>query len=86
MVAGTAKVSFSGSGFFENKAQAEALITSKLEGTGINDYQVIVPGLGTFTGQFITDSIGTAAEINGGAVTLEFALASTGTIAFAVET
>lgn len=85
MVAGTAKVSFSGSGFFENKAQADALITSKLEGTGINDYQVIVPGLGTFEGKFITDSIGAAAEINGGAVTLEFALASTGTITFTVE-
>lgn len=85
MIAGTAKVEFSGSGFFESKAQATALITSKLEGTSINDYQVVVPGLGEFEGQFITGSIGTAAEINGGAVTLEFSLSSTGAIAFTPE-
>ena len=85
MIAGTAKVGFSGSGYFENKAQATALITSKLEGTSINDYQVIVPGLGIFEGKFITDSIGTAAEINGGSVTLEFGLSSTGTVAFTAE-
>lgn len=78
MVSGTAKVSFSGSGFFENKDQAVALMQSKLTGTAINDYQVVVPGLGTFEGKFITESVGTAAEINGGAVTLEFSLASTG--------
>ena len=85
MVAGTSKVSFSGSGFFENKAQVSALVTSKLQGTGINDYQVIVPGLGTFEGKFICENIGTAGEINGGAVTLEFGLSSTGTVTFTEE-
>jgi predicted secreted protein len=85
MVAGTAKVGFSGSGFFESKAQAAALITSKLEGTSINDYQVIVPGLGTFEGKFITDSIGVAADVGGGGVTMEFGLASTLTVTFTAE-
>lgn len=86
MIAGTAKVTFSGSGFFESKAQTTALITSKLQGTGVNDYQVIVPGLGMFEGQFITGSLGVAGEINGGAVTMEFGLDSTGTITFTPET
>lgn len=85
MIAGTAKVSFSGSGFFENKAQTSALITSKLEGTAINDYQIIVPGLGEFEGKFITGSLGVAAEINGGAVTMDMALDSTGPITFTAE-
>jgi len=85
MVAGTAKVTFSGSGFFESKAQTSALITSKLNGTSINDYQVIVPGLGTFVGKFITGSLGVAGEINGGAVTMEIGLDSTGTITFTAE-
>ncbi|MGC1497288.1 MAG: phage tail tube protein [Sulfitobacter sp.] len=85
MIAGTSKVSFSGSGFFESKAQTAALIASKLEGTGINDYQIIVPGLGEFEGKFITSSLGVSGEINGGAVTMEMGLDSTGTITFTPE-
>ncbi len=85
MIAGTSKVSFSGSGFFENKAQSVRMINSKLSGTGIDDYQVIVPGLGEFEGQFIIENMGVAGEINGGAVTMEFGLASTGTVTFTAE-
>jgi len=86
MMSGVGKVTFSGAGFFENKAQATALITSKLTGTAINDYQVIIPGLGTFESKFITENIGTEATVNGGAVTLEFGLTSTGPVAFTAET
>lgn len=85
MVSGTSKMSFSGSGFFENKAQHAALVNSKLSGTATNDYEVIVPGLGTFTGKFITESLGLAGEVGGGAVTSEMALVSTGTVTFVVE-
>ncbi|MCZ4351532.1 phage tail tube protein [Roseovarius aestuarii] len=86
MVAGTAKVSFSGSGYFESKAQSTVLIDSKLSGTGINNYEIIVPGLGEFAGAFIIDSIGVSGEVNGGAITQEFALSSTGAITFTAET
>lgn len=82
MAAGMAKVSFSGSGFFEDKTQSTTLVNSKLTGTGINNYQIIVPGLGTFEGPFIIDSLGIAGEINGGAVTQDVSLSSAGTITF----
>lgn len=85
LIAGTAKVGFSGSGFFESKAQTVRMVESKLQGTGIDDYQVIVPGLGAFEGKFMIESIGVAGEINGGGVTMEFGLASTKTITFTAE-
>lgn len=86
MMAGVSQVSFSGSGFFENKAQTTTLVNSKLTGTGVLNYQVIVPGLGAFEGPFIIDSLGVAGELNGGGVTMEMALSSSGTIAFEAET
>lgn len=85
MIAGTSQVSFSGSGFFENKAQAVTLVNSKLSGNAVKNYQVIVPGLGEFEGPFIIDSLGVAAEVGGGAVTMELALSSSGTVTFTEE-
>jgi predicted secreted protein len=86
MASGVAQISFSGAGFFENKAQSVRLVESKMTGTAIDDFQVIVPGLGTFEGQFIIGSLGIAASIGGGAVTQSLALSSTGTITFTAET
>lgn len=85
MVAGISQVSFSGSGFFESKAQSIVLVESKMTGTATANFQVIVPGLGIFQGPFIIDSIGIAGEINGGAVKQELALSSAGTITFTAE-
>lgn len=85
MLAGVASVSFSGSGYFENKAQVEVLVNSKLTGTGILSYQVIVPGLGTFEGPFIIDSLGVAGEVGGGAVTMEMGLSSADAVTFTAE-
>jgi predicted secreted protein len=86
MANGVAQVSFSGAGFFENKAQSTKLVNSKISGTGIDDFQLIVPGLGTFEGKFIIGSLGFAAAIGGGAVTQTIELASTGAITFTAET
>lgn len=85
MVAGISQMSFSGSGFFESKAQTVILVNSKLTGTAVLNFQVVVPGLGTFEGPFIIDSLGVAGEINGGGVTMEVALSSSGTITFTAE-
>lgn len=86
MASGLSQMSFSGNGFFENKAQSTVLVTSKMTGTGIVPLQVIVPGLGDFTGSFIIDSLGFAGEINGGALTQDVSFSSTGTIVFTAET
>jgi len=85
MASGLSQMSFSGSGFFENKAQSAVLVESKMTGTGIVPLEVTVPGLGAFTGLFIIDSLGFAGDINGGAVTQDVSFSSTGAITFTVE-
>lgn len=85
MVAGVSQVSFSGSGFFESKTQSVILVDLKLTGTATANFQVIVPGLGTFQGPFIIDSLGIAGDVNGGGVTQEVSLSSAGAIAFTAE-
>lgn len=85
MANGVAQMTFSGSGFFESKAQSTVLVESKSTGTAIVPLQVIIPGLGTFEGQFIINSLGFAGEIGGGAVSQEVDFASSGAITFTAE-
>lgn len=85
MAQGVRQVSFSGSGFFESKAQTTKLVDSKMTGTGIDDFQVIVPGLGVFEGKFIIGTLGVAGEIGGGAVSQSLDLSSSGAILFTAE-
>jgi predicted secreted protein len=85
-MAGISQVSFSGKGYFESKAQSVKLVDLKMTGGSIDDFQVIVPNLGTFTGKFIIDSLGLGGEVGGGAVTQELSLSSTGRITFLAET
>lgn len=85
MAQGVRQVSFSGSGFFESKTQSTRLITAKLTGDGKNDFQVIVPGLGTFEGRFMIGTLGISGEVGGGAVTQSLELSSTGPITFTAE-
>lgn len=86
MVAGVSQMSFSGAGFFDSKAQTVILVNSKLTGSATLNFQVTVPGLGMFQGPFIIGSLGVAGEINGGGVTQDLALSSSGTIVFTAET
>jgi predicted secreted protein len=85
MAQGVRKVAFSGSGFFESKAQSTRLVTAKLTGDGKDDFQVIVPGFGTFEGRFIIGALGISGEVGGGAVAQTLELASTGPITFTPE-
>lgn len=82
---GIRSMSISGSGYFENKAQTAGIITNKLDGDGIDDFEVVVPGLGSFVGRFLIGDLGIAAEIGGGAVSMEMALSSSGKIVFTAE-
>ena len=82
---GLRKVEVTGSGFFENKAQTTNFVNKKMTGDGIDDFQVIVPGLGTFEGRFMIGPLGLGADIDGGGVTQEISLSSTGTITFTAE-
>ncbi|MGH1579078.1 phage tail tube protein [Planktotalea sp.] len=83
--AGVAQVSFSGNGYFAEKAQSVRLVEAKMTGTSIDDFQVIVPGLGTFEGKFAIGTLSIAGEVSGGAVTQSLELASTGEITFTAE-
>lgn len=85
MAHGLRKVSVSGSGFFESKAQSVKLTEAKMTGTGADDFQIIIPGFGTFEGSFLIGDLGLGAELNGGAVTQEIALSSNGPITFTAE-
>jgi predicted secreted protein len=82
---GLRTVELSGSGFFKDKAQTVSLVNKKMTGNGIEDFNVIVPGLGAFTGKFLIGSLGIAAEIGGGGVSQEISLSSSGPIVFVAE-
>jgi predicted secreted protein len=82
---GIRSMSVSGSGYFENKTQTASLIDNKLAGDGIDDFTVVVPGLGSFVGRFLIGELGIAAEVGGGAVSMDMSLSSTGTVVFTAE-
>ena len=82
---GLRNISVSGSGYFESKTQVQSIINKKLTGDGNDDFQIIVPGLGTFEGNFLIGEVEIGSEINGGAVTQEFSLSSSGAVTFTVE-
>lgn len=82
---GLRTMSVSGSGFFESKDQTVQLLNAKMTGNGVVNFQVIVPGLGTFEGPFLVGDLGLGAELDGGAVSQDIALSSSGEITFTVE-
>ena len=82
---GLRNMSVSGNGFFENKAQATQMIDKKMTGDGVEDFQVVAPGLGTFEGKFLIGDMEYGGELNGGAVTYGVSLTSSGAITFTAE-
>lgn len=85
MAHGLRRVSFSGSGFFESKAQSTTLVESKMTGDGKVNLQVVVPGLGEFEGTFLIGDLGLGAELDGGAVSQDVAFSSASLITFTAE-
>lgn len=78
--AGIKSMSVSGSGVFTDSAVESSLVALKLAGTH-RDYQIVVPGLGTFEGAFQISEMEFAGEHNA-EVTHSFGLESAGEIAF----
>lgn len=87
VMTGTRSLSVSGNGYFEDSATEEQLRAVAF-GTGIADtaeaianFEIIVPGLGTFSGAFHVDSLEYGGEQENG-VTYSLSLSSSGTPTF----
>lgn len=78
--AGVTSFDVSGSGVLKNGAQLKGAVPDAMSGT-VSNYEITVPGLGTFTGAFKI-KISAAGEYNGEA-TWNISLASAGLITFA---
>ncbi|MEM8822038.1 MAG: phage tail tube protein [Pseudomonadota bacterium] len=84
LIAGIQSVDVDGNGYFEDKAQTILLIDAKNDGTYL-PLQVVVPGLGSFTGNFAVGNLGVAGDLEG-AVTMTTQLQSSGAVTFTPET
>lgn len=78
--AGVNSVSISGSGVFTDGPSEVALRTAFADGT-LDNYQVIIPDLGTYQGAFQITSLEYSGEFNG-EVTYSVSLEGSGNIAF----
>ncbi len=81
---GVKSVSISGSGYFDDPVAVKALMTIKVSGTPKAEFQVIVPGLGTFAGLYHIDELEFTGQ-NEDAVTYATALSSDGLISYTPE-
>lgn len=90
LMTGTRSVSVSGNGIFDDGAP-HTRFRAKAYGTGqddtvdaLDDFQIVVPGLGTFEGTFHINDVEYGGETEG-AVTYGFNLASSGYVSFTAE-
>lgn len=78
---GIESVDISGPGTFTDSAAEQALMTLKMSGDQVDDFQVVIPDLGTIQGKFHLSGL----EYSGtqdGAVTYSITLASAGAVTF----
>lgn len=78
--AGVKSMSVSGSGVFTDSASEES-VRADFYGTTLTNYQVVVPGFGTFEGPFLVSSMGYGGDYNG-EVTTDLTLESAGAITY----
>lgn len=78
---GVKTIGISGTGFFEDSTQEARAVAVAMATPNSSNFQLLWPGLGTWTGPFFVDVEG-GGEVNGG-VTMGVTLASSGTITFA---
>lgn len=78
---GVRSMSVSGSGVFTDDTAVGAILTNILEGTTNKSHQLVVPGLGSFTGQFAVSSFELGGEYNG-EVTFSATIESDGEITY----
>lgn len=77
---GVQSVSISGSGVFTD-ATTEATLRSAFGASDFHNFEVIIPDLGTYQGEFMVASLEYAGEYNG-EVTYSVTLESSGTVTF----
>lgn len=78
--AGIKNIAASGSGVFKDASASDAVNSSALDQTHL-EWQIVVPGLGTFEGKFQITSLQYAGEHNG-ETTYDLSLESAGDIAY----
>ncbi|HNR76708.1 MAG TPA: phage major tail protein, TP901-1 family [Parvularculaceae bacterium] len=78
--AGVRQCSVSGAGVFLNDAAADAIRATFFAGD-IRNFQLVIPGMGTFEGPFLIANLDYAGDHDGEA-TVSIALASAGAVAF----
>ena len=81
---GVKRLAVSGSGVYEDSVSEAAMNTLALSATPIDDFEVIVPGLGTYSGKFILATMEFAGEMEG-AVKYSMSLNSSGEVTFTAE-
>lgn len=81
---GTKRVAVTGSGIMKDEAAEERLNTVAMSADAVANFQVIVPGLGTFAGEYHVASAGYSGEMQGG-VSYDISLNSSGIITFTAE-
>ena len=84
MIDGIRSITVSGNGFFENSEQSKRIVNAKLNGDGQEDFQIVVPGVGTFEGRFQIGEFAFTGELEG-ALTQNLNLASSGKVTFTEE-
>jgi TP901-1 family phage major tail protein len=81
---GVKRVAVTGSGFMKDDTAEARLNTVAMSVDALANFQVIVPGLGTFAGEFHVASAGYTGELQGG-VSYDISLNSSGVITFTAE-
>lgn len=79
--AGIKSMSVSGSGVFKDTAAENAVRTDAFAGT-LGSWDIVVPGLGTFSGSFHIDSLEYSGQ-HDGEVKFSLTLSSSGVVSFA---
>lgn len=78
---GVKSVTVSGNGTFKNKTVLTTIVNLALAKENAANFEVIIPGFGTFAGNFRCNTVGMGGEMEGG-VTQELSLNSNGTVTF----
>lgn len=78
---GISSLAISGNGLFTSEAIAQEMNAVALSDSPRGNFQVVVPGLGTYEAEFSIDTL-TFGGAQDGAVTFSMALSSSGAVAF----
>jgi TP901-1 family phage major tail protein len=84
LLTGSTSISVSGSGYAIKSAAEARLVALSMSGEAIDDFEVIVPNIGTFKGPFMVASLDAGGEQEDG-VTFGLSLNSAGKIVFTAE-